>query len=247
MLENGTVTNHSGGTISGGDIGVIILDDGLGGGGSNAVVSNDGTITGGAIGVRFGSIGGIAGGFGELTNSFLIEATGTDGVGASFKLSGVVTNSGRIEAAATGGIAIQAGDTVTVNNLSSGVITGDRRAIEAATANVNNDNLIEATAASGAIAIQASDTVTVNNSASGVIRASGVLGTAITASTVNVTANAGTISGGTTGINAFTVNVTSNAGTISGGEFGIFAEHRQCDQQHRHDLRWLDRHQSGQC
>ena len=159
-----------------------------------------------------------------MTNSFLIEATGTDGVGASFKRSGVVTNSGRIEAAATGGIAIQAADTVTVNNLSSGVITGDRRAIEAATANVNNDNLIEATAASGAIAIQASDTVTVNNSTSGVIRASGVLGTAITADTVNVTANAGTISGGTTGINAFTVNVTSNAGTISGGEFGIFAD-----------------------
>ena len=60
-----------------------------------------------------------------------------------------------------------------------------------------------------------------NDDIHGVIRANGVNGDAIHGTTVNVTANAGMITGGHFGIEAATVNVTSNTGLISGGIAGI--------------------------
>ena len=120
IVVNGTVTNNSGGTISGGNIGVDVRNLGPLQRPSNPAVSNDGTITGGTFAVRF--FGGGGDFLGELTNNGLLSATGASGVAVSFGRSGAAANSGRIEAAGADGIAIQAVDTVTVDN-SSGIIT----------------------------------------------------------------------------------------------------------------------------
>ena len=178
-------------------------------------MSNAGTITGGTIAVRFLSISGFPA---DLVNSGLISATGTSGVGVSFAASGTVTNSGTIQATVAGGIAIEAADTATVHNSSSGVITGDARGINASTANVNNDGLIEATAASGAAAIFGS-TTTVNNT--GLIRANGVAGgnAAIGAFQDANVINSGKIEAtgnNSVGIAANFTATVYNSGTISG-------------------------------
>jgi len=129
-----------------------------------------------------------------------------------------VTNSGTIQATVAGGIAIEAADTATVHNSSSGVITGDARGINASTANVNNDGLIEATAASGAAAIFGS-TTTVNNT--GLIRANGVAGgnAAIGAFQDANVINSGKIEAtgnNSVGIAANFTATVYNSGTISG-------------------------------
>ena len=129
----------------------------------------------------------------------------------------------QIQATAADGTAISAEDTATVNNLSSGIISGDERGISAATVIVNNDGLIEATAASGARAISAT-TATVNNSSSGTIRANGAGGVAIRAATTATVNNAGSIFGDALGI--FTTTTTLiNSGTIATGVngFGVSA------------------------
>ncbi|HEX9558660.1 MAG TPA: hypothetical protein VF991_19360, partial [Reyranella sp.] len=179
QIQNGTVTNMSGGAISGGFIGVEILDNGTTG---NPALFNAGTIKGGTFAVSFLSVNGFPG---ELINSDLISATGTAGVAVSFGSSGTVTNSHMIQATATGGIAIQAAGTVTVNNSIGGLITGDKFAVNAATVNVTgNAGTIEATGRDG-VAIHDSTvnftgTVNVTGNA-GAIQATGTFGIGIKA------------------------------------------------------------------
>src|SRR5229473_2341612 len=220
QIQNGTVTNMSGGAISGGFIGVEILDNGTTG---NPALFNAGTIKGGTFAVSFLSVNGFPG---ELINSDLISATGTAGVAVSFGSSGTVTNSHMIQATATGGIAIQAAGTVTVNNSIGGLITGDKFAVNAATVNVTgNAGTIEATGRDG-VAIHDSTvnftgTVNVTGNA-GAIQATGTFG--IGADTVIVTGNTGTISGGSFGISSNNADIT-NSKLITGGDGGIFANH----------------------
>src|SRR6266851_882950 len=222
QIQNGTVTNMSGGAISGGFIGVEILDNGTTG---NPALFNAGTIKGGTFAVSFLSVNGFPG---ELINSDLISATGTAGVAVSFGSSGTVTNSHMIQATATGGIAIQAAGTVTVNNSIGGLITGDKFAVNAATVNVTgNAGTIEATGRDG-VAIHDSTvnftgTVNVTGNA-GAIQATGTFGIGIKAGTVIVTGNTGTISGGSQGIVSNNADIT-NSKLITGGDGGIFANH----------------------
>ena len=196
------------------------------------VTSNTGTISAnGAGGTGIG-----ADTVNVTSNTGTISANGANGVAIDADTVNITANSGTIQALATDGIAIRASDTATVNNLSSGIITGHSRAIDATTAIVNNDGLIEATAVNG-VAINAA---TVNVANAGTISAgpngrginanfanvanSGVISArdAINATTANV-ANAGFILGGANGngILASDVSVT-NSGTISGG-IGIHA------------------------
>jgi outer membrane autotransporter protein len=198
------VTNNSDGVISG-DNGVVIHDKGLNGG--TAAVFNAGVITGGTFAVEFDSNSGQPA---ELTNS----------------------SGGFIQAAFPGGIAIKAA-TVTVSNEMNGTISGDTSAISATTANIHsNAGTIEATGANG-IAISADSVNVAGNT--GKIQALATGGVAINA-TDTITVNnltGGTIQGDRFGIQAATVNVTGNAGTISGTNavsatgattgFGIFA------------------------
>jgi uncharacterized protein with beta-barrel porin domain len=162
FLQSGTVTNKSGGTISGGSIGVVIEFNGLlvNGNGGNPAVSNAGLISGRTNAIRFSSTDQL----GELTNSGLISASDAPGVGAFFGNSGIVTNAGTIQAIAAGGIAIQAATDATVSNSSTGAILGGRFGIEAGTAKVDNAGRI----VGGITAIDAG-TATVRNSSSGTI------------------------------------------------------------------------------
>jgi hypothetical protein len=178
----------------------------------------------------------------DNNNTYNIEAGATvtgDGFGVVFGTGATINNDGTI----TGGIGINGSD-ATINNTSTGVITGDTSGIQATTATVRNAGLISAMGVSAAggtgFAISA-ETADVNNTSTGHITGtfSGI-GTA-TLATVN---NAGAISGGRLGITgdaarvinsgaiaagvaaifASTANVTSSgAGTISGGTFGIAA------------------------
>jgi hypothetical protein len=178
----------------------------------------------------------------DNNNTYNIQAGATvtgDGFGVVFGTGATVNNDGTI----TGGIGVSGSD-ATINNTSTGVITGDTNGIQATTATVRNAGLISAMGVSAAggngVGISA-DTADVNNTSTGHITGtfSGI-GTS-TLATVN---NSGAISGGRLGITgdtagvinsgaitagsaaifASTANVTSSgAGTISGGTFGIVA------------------------
>ena len=159
-------------------------------------------------------------------SSGVIRANGGSGVAIFGATVNVTGNAGRIEATDTNGIAINA-DTAnaTVNNFTSGVITGGLIGISA-NKNVNvtgNAGTIEATGAGG-IAILAGDTATVSNFTSGVISANAdgafdaggglTHSTAIFGTTVTVTGNAGTIEAmGTEGVAilADTANVSNSS------------------------------------
>ena len=178
----------------------------------------------------------------DNNNTYNIEAGATvtgDGFGVVFGTGATVNNDGTIR----GGIGVSGSD-ATINNTSTGVITGDTNGIQATTATVRNAGLISAMGVSAAggngVGISA-DTADVSNTSTGHITGtfSGI-GTS-TLATVN---NSGAISGGRLGITgdtagvinsgaitagsaaifASTANVTSSgAGTISGGTFGIVA------------------------
>ena len=177
----------------------------------------------------------------DNNNTYNIQAGATvtgDGFGVVFGTGATVNNDGTI----TGGIGISGSD-ATINNTSTGVITGDTNGIQATTATVRNAGLISAMGVldrRNGLGISA-DTADVNNTSTGHITGtfSGI-GTS-TLATVN---NAGAISGGRLGITgdaarvinagaitagvaanfAGTANVTSSgAGSISGGAFGIVA------------------------
>ena len=178
----------------------------------------------------------------DNNNTYNIQAGATvtgDDFGVVFGTGATVNNHGTI----TGSIGISGSD-ATINNTSTGVITGDTNGIQATTATVRNAGLISAMGVSATggngFGISA-DAADVNNTSTGHITGtfSGI-GTS-TLATVN---NAGAISGGRLGITgdtagvinsgaitagdaaifASTANVTSSgAGTISGGTFGIVA------------------------
>jgi hypothetical protein len=176
----------------------------------------------------------------DNNNTYIIEAgamvTG-DGFGVVFGTGATVNNAGTI----AGGIGINGGD-ARIDNMSTGVITGDASGIQATRANVANAGLVSArgVSAAGGIGIAiAADTAEVNNASTGHITGTfRGIGTA-TRATVN---NAGAISGGRFGISGDTANVinsgaiaagdaaivagtanVSSAGSISGGTFGILA------------------------
>ena len=178
----------------------------------------------------------------DNNNTYNIQADATvtgDGFGLVFGTEATVNNDGTI----TGGIGISGSD-ATINNTSTGVITGDTNGIQATTATVRNAGLISAMGVSAnggnGFGISA-DTADVNNASAGHI--TGTF-SGIGASTLAAVNNAGIISGGRLGITgdtarvinagavtaggaaifASSANVTSSgAGTISGGTFGIVA------------------------
>jgi hypothetical protein len=178
----------------------------------------------------------------DNNNTYNIQAGATvtgDGFGVVFGMGGTVNNTGTV----TGGIGINGRD-ATINNMSTGVITGDTSGIQATAATIRNAGLISATGVSATggtgVAISA-DTADVNNTSTGHI--TGTF-SGIGTSTLVAVNNAGAISGGRLGITGHTArlinsgaiaagdaailasaaNVTSSgAGTISGGTFGIFA------------------------
>jgi hypothetical protein len=178
----------------------------------------------------------------DNNNTYIIQAGATvtgDGFGVVFGTGATVNNDGTI----TGGIGIGGSD-ATINNTSTGVITGDTNGIQATTATVRNAGLISAMGVSATggngVGISA-DTADVNNTSTGHITGtfSGI-GTSILAAINNAGAisggrlgitgdtarviNAGAITAGGAAIFAGTANVTSSgAGTISGGTFGIVA------------------------
>ena len=230
-VQNGTVTNNSGGTISGGVFGVTIEDDGVQTGG-NATVSNDGTITGGTNAVRFRSANGFPA---ELINSGLISATGAAGVGVSFGGSGTVTSSGTIRAGfiAIGAlqdanvtnfgriealVGIQANGTATVNNSGAiqasvfGILGGNGG--NPGNVNLINSGTIIATQTGSGFAIAARDTANVNNTRTGTISGNiaiqalgvGGIGSAIT--------NAGAIIS-TAGASGTAIQLSSAADTLT--------------------------------
>jgi hypothetical protein len=178
----------------------------------------------------------------DNNNTYNIQAGATvtgDGFGVVFGMGGTVNNAGTV----TGGIGINGRD-ATINNMSTGVITGDTSGIQATAATIRNAGLVSATGVSATggtgVAISA-DTADVNNASTGHI--TGTF-SGIGSSTLVAVNNAGAISGGRFGISADTASLTnsgaiaaggaailastanvtsSGAGTISGGAFGIFA------------------------
>src|SRR5216684_8578313 len=212
----GTLDLHNAGQIRG------LSSDGraINAGSVNIVNADTGIISSPGTGINAFTV--------DLNNAGTIEATGPAGVAIGAVTINVTANSNKIKATATGGIAIQAAGTVTVNNSIGGVISADKFAINATTVNVTgNSGTIEATGRDG-VAIHDSTvnftgTVNVTGNA-GAIQATGRFGSGIKAGTVIVTGNTGTISGGSFGISSNNADIT-NSKLITGGDGGIFANH----------------------
>lgn len=248
-----TINVASGASVTGTGNGVLLF---------SGTVNNSGTITAqGASGTGI-----LTAGSPEVivNNSGVISATGIRGVGVFNNALGTITNSGSISGGQigiftqnglvnntetgtiTGITAIDVGDatrimnsgTLTggttairfhqgdgnVSNFVNGIISGGLNGIEAIESsrgvNIDNAGTIEATAAHG-VAVTA---ITVNVTANiGTISANGANGIAIDGTTVNINSNTGTISGGEKGVRATDVATVNNAGTITGDAFGIDA------------------------
>jgi hypothetical protein len=159
-----------------------------------------------------------AGGFAIQGDTVTVGNAGTiaaDGVAIAATTLATVANSGVIQATANNGVAISATQTATVNNLSGGEILAPGAggfAIQGDTVTVGNAGTI----AADGVAIAATTLATVANSHE--IASSNSF--AIAASTVVVSSNTGTISGGVGGILASTADV-NNAGLITGQNVGI--------------------------
>jgi outer membrane autotransporter protein len=151
---------------------------------------------------------------GVIQGSAGIQAAGTPS-------SMTVVNSGLISALAGGGGVGIFGDTVTLTNNASGIITADAEGIQANTATISNYGTISAPALGGGGTGINANALALVNFASGVITGDsfGVSGL----NTPNLTiANFGTISG--TGLSGMGIegNVVTlvNSGTVSGGTGG---------------------------
>jgi uncharacterized protein with beta-barrel porin domain len=219
MSLAGTDLVNNSGTISAQGSGGI----GIQGGG--LTLTNSGQIQAANIGVLGNAAANVTN-----TGGAVITASGVNGIGVSAGISTIINNAGQITATDATGIGVKANVDATVTNTGgASLISGGAFGIEATgiTTVVNNaGGKIEATGVNG-VAIGSSDTTPVNTvtlSNAGTIQANGNGGTAILGQTVNVT-NTGSTSviSGTTGIAAVTVNVIANAGTISGGARAIDA------------------------
>ena len=196
------VTNNAGGVINGR---TAIQGAGLLGVGTATVV-NFGLIQGARVGIDGGS------GFADVTNGAGGTITARSAAINSDQNSVRVTNSGTISTTVgQSGNAIAAGDTATVNNLASGIITADGDAITAQTLTLNNAGAISATGfgASGVFG----GNVTVTNSGS-ITGAPG--GFAISMNSGSVVNNAGAVVSDDVGIFASGNATIFNAGTITG-------------------------------
>src|SRR6266568_1218334 len=147
----------------------------------------------------------------DNNNTYNIQAGATvtgDGFGVVFGTGATVNNDGTI----TGGIGINGSD-ATINNTSTGVITGDTNGIQAMTATVRNAGLISAMGVSATggngFGIFA-DTADVNNTSTGYI--TGTF-SGIGTSTLAAINNAGIISG-KTGIQAGGAAAIANSSAI---------------------------------
>ncbi len=220
-IQNGTVTNNTTGTITGGNSGVIIQDENLQGVDVPTII-NAGSITGGTTGVRFHSAGGNPG---DLINSGTISATGANGVGAAFDRSGTVANSGTIAANNDSARAINAASDVTVTNNAGGTISGRLAGIQAAGAvTVNNAQgaLIETTepifiadaiAGLGNTAVQNSGTIrSLGGSASGIVSEAGLAITNTSTGVITATRIATFASGDATVSNEGLIEANSSFG-----------------------------------
>jgi autotransporter-like protein len=175
-----------------------------------------------------GGAGIVGGEIANVNNSGLIQATGANVIaifspGLATGGSARVSNSGDISATGVGGVAISAGivggnngSVVTVNNLSTGVISADTQAIVSNTGSaiVINAGTIQTTG-NNSRAINISTTATVRNS--GTIQSPGTGSAAIFGNGMITVTNSrsGLISGGALG-NASALNEVKleNAGTI---------------------------------
>ena len=204
-----TITNTSAGTVSGTSQGINAANVN--------VVGNDGTIEGTA-GTRRHLANSDGGTVTVTSNNGTIRETGANGIAIQGDNIDVTSNNGTIETTAAGSIAIVVTNaTVDSNNgkISGGKgghlrserhVTANAGTIEATggggnasaisalqTATVNNSGTISAVAAGG-IAIEANNTATVSNIGDGI--STGIITAerfAISAETVNVTANTGLI------------------------------------------------------
>lgn len=201
-MQNGEVTNASGGGISGGIDGVNIVDE--------TKVSNAGTIFGGVRGVNIGAT--LSEPFAEMFNTGTITG-GTNGIESLKALN--VTNSGAISGSAANGFGISSATEANVTNSVAGTISGGLFGISGVTVTLNNAGSISATAANS-VGINATSNATVNNSATGDISA-GLIGINAVNGTI---INAGTISSGGQAVAFFQGGTINNSGTIS-GEAGV--------------------------
>ena len=219
---NADITNSN--LITGGGLGIFA--------GNNAKVANSGTISGTTgVGIEAGTVnvtgntGAISGGFAgvfahsaaDITNSNRITG-GSAGIFASNANSNgtaKVANSGIISGTGDGSNGIIA-NTVTVK-ANTGEISGLQSGIRATKdADVTSSNLITG----GVAGINVDGTAKVANAGMGTISATAGDGIGISATTVIVTGNTGTISGGNTGIDATKDADITNSKFITGGEFG---------------------------
>jgi uncharacterized protein with beta-barrel porin domain len=232
ISADGNIVNS--GTISGGSTAIVA--------GGTLTVANSGTISGGSglqgfdvnVTQNTGTISGdgpaiFADHNASITNAGIISATG-NGIGSqhlfaidvqdSLTLSN--SSSGQIlAAAATNGIAISA-STVNVTS-NAGTISGGFKGIDASSATIANSGTISATGNDFGRAIAVENSLTLSNSSTGTISANGTGGVAISADTVNITSNAGTIVG-FAGAIVTTGNATvTNSGSIVGGVDGVSA------------------------
>ena len=181
------------------------------------IISNTGTIE------AFNGSAISAGANATVNNSNgTISATSGPGLPANAIRAGgiaTVTNgTGTIQATGANSNAITAGGAAKVTN-GTGIITGNAFAILAPTVNVTNAGTIEATNANATAIFASADATVTDNS--GTIQAKLAGGRGIFAGGTATVANSGTITGAASGIVGSTVNVTANSGTISGNT-GIF-------------------------
>ncbi|MDH2349246.1 autotransporter domain-containing protein [Bradyrhizobium sp. SSUT112] len=228
-----TVSNTSGGVITGNNgitVGTLNLDNagqvlgpGANGGAISGITinvnSNSGAISGVLFGIRAGTV--------TVNNGGLIEGTAANGVGIVGRTVNVTANTGTTTGGAAG-ILISGGGTSTINNTNT--ISGTDAATGAGIHTTAASATIDASGNSGLgiikgtkAGIKADHDITVSNG-TGTISGNGVNGDGISGNVVNVTANAGTISGTQVGIVGVAAATVVNSGTVSGGVNGVQAD-----------------------
>ncbi|WP_211911680.1 autotransporter outer membrane beta-barrel domain-containing protein [Tardiphaga alba] len=203
VIQNGDIVNSASGTMSGGFRGVSLYDTGK--------ISNAGMISGGVYGITFLGTFGTA----SLTNSGAVTA-GDFGVWADKTIT--VVNSGAISGTAVNGVGIWSSAGVNLTN--SGDIIANGIGVQSQSANIVNAKTIFGAGTGISVA-----TLNLTNDTGGAIGSSIANGSAIIATTATI-ANKGSIiatGSGSSGITADTVDVTANSGTISGKNSGIDA------------------------